>query len=154
VIEFLSRLFDTSGFMPHGHCYLWDPSILWLHVVSNTATALAYFAIPTMMGYFVWKRRDVPFHWMFVLYSIFILACGTGHVFEIIEVWTPTYRISGVVAAITALGSIATAIALAPLVPQALALRSPVVIEAAYASPSARPRPRRPTRRRARSSRT
>ena len=54
MIDFLSRLFDTSGFMPHGHCYLWDPSILWLHVVSNTATALAYFAIPVMMVYFVW----------------------------------------------------------------------------------------------------
>ena len=134
MIDFLSRLFDTSGFMPHGHCYLWDPSILWLHVVSNTATALAYFAIPTMMVYFVWKRRDIPFHWMFVLYSVFILACGTGHVFEIIEVWTPTYRISGIVAAITALGSVATAFALAPLVPQALALKSPKVIEAAYAS--------------------
>ncbi len=134
MIDFLSRMFDTSGFMPHGHCYLWDPSILWLHVVSNTATALAYFAIPMMMVYFVWKRRDVPFHWMFVLYSVFIVACGTGHVFEIIEVWTPTYRISGVVAAITALGSVATAIALAPLVPQALALRSPKLIEEAYAS--------------------
>jgi signal transduction histidine kinase/ActR/RegA family two-component response regulator len=120
--------------MPHGHCYLWDPTILWLHVVSNTATALAYFAIPVMMVYFVWKRRDVPFHWMFLLFSVFILACGTGHIFEIIEVWTPTYRISGVVAAITALGSIATAVALAPLVPQALALKSPRLIEAAYAS--------------------
>ena len=134
MIDFLARLFDTSGFMPHGHCYLWDPSILWLHVVANTATALAYFAIPVMLVYFVWKRRDVPFHWMFVLFSIFILACGTGHIFEIIEVWTPTYRISGIVAAITALGSVATAFALAPLVPQALALRSPRVIEAAYAS--------------------
>ncbi|MGH9886454.1 MAG: sensor histidine kinase, partial [bacterium] len=133
-MDYLSRLFDTSGFMPHGHCYLWDPSILWVHVISNAATAMAYFAIASMLMYFITKRRDVPFTWMFVLFSTFILLCGTGHMLEVFEVWTPTYRLSGALSALTGVGSIATAIALGPLIPQALQLRSPRELEAAYAA--------------------
>jgi len=132
-MDYLSRLFDTSGFMPHGHCYLWDPSILWVHVISNAATAMAYFAIASMLMLLITKRRDVPFTWMFVLFSTFILLCGTGHLLEIYEVWTPTYRLSGALSALTGIGSIATAIALGPLIPQALQLRSPRELEAAYA---------------------
>ena len=32
--EFLEKLFSSS-FMPHGHCYLWNPGLIWLHVVSD-----------------------------------------------------------------------------------------------------------------------
>ena len=37
---------NAAAFMPHGHCYLWTPSILWLHVASDIVIALSYFAIP------------------------------------------------------------------------------------------------------------
>jgi len=43
--EFLEKLFSSS-FMPHGHCYLWNPGLIWLHVVSDSLIALAYFFIP------------------------------------------------------------------------------------------------------------
>lgn len=33
-------------FMPHGMCYAWRPDILWLHVVSDMAVAIAYLTIP------------------------------------------------------------------------------------------------------------
>ncbi len=57
--------------MPHGHCYLWRPEIVWLHVVSDTCIALAYFSIPITLGYFVRRRRDLPFAWMFVAFGVF-----------------------------------------------------------------------------------
>jgi len=43
---FIDHLFSADGFMPHGHCYLWRPGVLWLHIVSDALITLAYFSIP------------------------------------------------------------------------------------------------------------
>ena len=32
----LSSMFSTEGFMPHGHCYLWTPSLVWTMVATDT----------------------------------------------------------------------------------------------------------------------
>ena len=45
MLEFLAHLFSSQGFEPHGHCYLWLPEILWLHVISDAFIALAYYSI-------------------------------------------------------------------------------------------------------------
>ena len=39
----LRVLFSANGFMPHGYCYLWNPGLVWLHVLSDSLIALAYF---------------------------------------------------------------------------------------------------------------
>jgi signal transduction histidine kinase len=122
---FLKRLFSTDEFMPHGMCYEWNPAVITLHVVSDAIIALAYYSIPLTLIYFVRKRKDLAFDWMFVCFAVFIVACGTTHVMEILNIWHPSYWLSGVVKAITALVSIVTAILLIRLVPQALALPSP-----------------------------
>ena len=111
--------------MPHGHCYLWEPGILTLHIVSDALITLAYFSIPFTLVYFVRKRADLQFHWMFLCFALFIVACGTTHLMEIWAVWHPTYWLTGSVKAITALASVPTAIALVRLMPKALALPSP-----------------------------
>jgi signal transduction histidine kinase len=121
----IERLFSTDGFMPHGMCYEWQPGVIWLHVVSDAIIALAYYSIPLTLIYFVRKRKDVAFDWIFVCFAIFIVACGTTHAMEILNIWHPTYWLSGSIKAITALTSIVTAILLIRLVPQALALPSP-----------------------------
>ena len=59
-MEFLRKLFSSGDFMPHGYCYLWQPALIWLHVVSDTLIALAYFSIPLTLIHFVRRRRDVP----------------------------------------------------------------------------------------------
>jgi two-component system, LuxR family, sensor kinase FixL len=130
--EFLGRLF-SSDFMPHGHCYLWRPEILWLHVFSDGVITTAYYFIPLALVYFVRKRKDLPFNWMFLLFGVFIFACGTTHLMEIWTVWNGTYRLAGVIKAITAVASVGTALALVPLIPQALALPSPAQLRAANA---------------------
>jgi hypothetical protein len=43
--EFLRDLLSSDGFMPHGHCYLWRPGVLWLHLLSDALIALAYTSI-------------------------------------------------------------------------------------------------------------
>jgi signal transduction histidine kinase len=124
-MEFIQQLFSTQGFMPHGSCYTWDPYVIWLHVISDGIIALAYYSIPITLVYFVRRRRDLAFNWMFVSFAIFILACGTTHVMEIWSIWHPVYWLSGFVKVITALASITTAIALVPLVPVALVIPGP-----------------------------
>jgi hypothetical protein len=58
---------------------MWRPGLAWLHVVSDALIALAYFSIPFTLIYFIRKRRDVPFNWIFVCFGMFILACGATH---------------------------------------------------------------------------
>jgi signal transduction histidine kinase len=122
---FLERLFSTDGFMPHGMCYMWDQRVIWLHVVSDAIIALAYYSIPLTLIYFVRKRKDLAFDWMFLCFAAFIVACGTTHLMEIFNIWHPTYWLSGFLKAITAAVSIVTAVLLVQLVPKALALPSP-----------------------------
>jgi signal transduction histidine kinase len=133
MIDTIRHFVSEDGFMPHGMCYLWRPSVLSLHLVSDTLITLAYFSIPFTLVYFVRKRRDLRFQWMFVCFAIFIVACGTTHLMEIWVIWHPAYWLSGSIKAITALASVPTAILLIKLVPQALQLPSPLHLEAANA---------------------
>ena len=127
-LEFLRRLF-TSDFMPHGHCYFWRPEILWAGVLSDITITLAYYAIPLMLIYFVRKRRDLVFNWIFLCFGAFIFLCGTTHLIGVWTVWHGTYRLDVVVKALTALVSIATAVLLRRLIPKALMLKSPEQLE-------------------------
>jgi PAS domain S-box-containing protein len=121
-MEFLRQLFSSGDFRPHGYCYLWNTGLVWLHVVSDLLIAIAYFSIPLTLVWFVRKRRDLPFSWMFVLFGLFIVACGSTHVMEVWNLWHANYWLAGVLKAVTAAASIPTAILLARLVPQALDL--------------------------------
>lgn len=128
--DFFAKLF-SSDFMPHGYCYLWDPGIVWLHATSDGLIAFSYYLIPLMLIYFVRRRRDLPFHWMFLMFGLFIFGCGTTHLIEVWTLWHGTYRLAGVIKALTAVASLATASLLVTLVPKALALPSPAQLRAA-----------------------
>ncbi len=122
---------SEAGFMPHGHCFLWRSDILWLHVLSDATIALAYFSIPVTLVYFLRKRPDIPFRGVFWLFAAFIMLCGITHVFGIVTIWRPLYALDGIIKAMTASTSILTALALIPLVPMVLKLRSPADLELA-----------------------
>src|SRR5437868_7123051 len=122
-MNLLQRLFDTSGFMSHGYCYLWNPSLVRLHLISDLIIGVSYVAISLTLLYLVQRaRRDMPFHWMFIAFGAFIIACGATHFMEIWTLWTPIYWLSGAVKAVTALASVTTAFALPPLIPRSLAM--------------------------------
>ena len=124
-MEFLRTLFSPNDFMPHGFCYSWNAGLVWLHVICDSLIALSYLSIPVTLVYFIRKRRDLPFNWMFVAFGVFILACGATHVMEVWTLWHATYWLSGAVKVVTAIASLTTAVLLVKLVPRALALPSP-----------------------------
>lgn len=121
-MDFLRQLFGPGDFMPHGFCYQWNAGLIWLHVISDSLIALAYASIPVTLLWFVRKRRDLPFSWMFLLFGTFIVACGTTHAMEVWNLWHADYWLAGGIKAVTAIAAVPTAILLARLMPQALHL--------------------------------
>ncbi|MEP0788811.1 MULTISPECIES: ATP-binding protein [Cyanophyceae] len=121
--DLLTNLLVGNGFIPHGHCYLWKPNLVWLHVVSDFLIGLAYVSISGTLSYLVYKaRRDIPFYSVFLAFGLFIIACGATHFIEIWTLWHPMYWLSGSIKLITAIVSVTTALLLPPLVPQVIAL--------------------------------
>ena len=129
MFDFFGKLFDTSDFPPRWNCGRWDIGLGYLHIFSDLAVWGAYIAIPIVITYFVLNRKDVPFLRVFWLFGAFIFACGTVHLLEAIIFYSPVYRLSALVKLVTAIVSWATVFALVPLIPQALALRSPAALE-------------------------
>src|SRR6202521_6287292 len=120
-MEFFEQLLSRD-FTPHGFCYLWDPRIVWLHVISDGLITLSYYCIPIALVYFIRKNRNLPFNRMFWMFGGFILACGTTHLMEIWNIWHGSYLLAGVIKAITAAVSVITAAMLIPLVPKVISL--------------------------------
>ncbi|MBV8799735.1 MAG: PAS domain-containing sensor histidine kinase, partial [Alphaproteobacteria bacterium] len=119
-----------DSFLPHGHCYLWRPDVLWLHVGSDALIATSYYAIPLALAYFVRRRHAVlPYWWVPALFAMFIFLCGTTHLLNIWTVWKPDYIVDGVVKLATGIASAATAVVIFAALPRALALRTPIELQ-------------------------
>lgn len=124
-------LFSAPMWEPHGHCFLWDPPLLWTMVGANLLISLAYYSIPLTLFTLVRKRQDLIHKDIFNLFALFILACGTTHLVTVWTLWTPVYWLQGLVDALTAVVSVLTAIVLWPLLPQILSLPSPAQLQTA-----------------------
>jgi two-component sensor histidine kinase len=122
-------LFNPSGLTPHGFCLLWAPGLIAVHVISDAVIGLAYFSIPLALAALMSRRRDLEYGWVVYLFVAFILACGMTHLMAILTLWVPAYGIEGIIKAITAILSIATAAILWPLIPKLVALPSPVQLQ-------------------------
>ena len=129
MFDFFRSIIDTSDFPPRWYCGRWTPAHGWLHILSDLGVWSAYLAIPCVLGFFVIRKKDMPFRMIFWLFGAFILACGTTHLMEAIIFWWPAYRLAGVFKLITAIVSWATVLVLIPATPRALAMRSPEELE-------------------------
>lgn len=113
----------TTNFLPHVYCFLRNPTLVWTHVTADAFIGLAYFAISVTLAYLVYKaRRDIPFHWMFLAFGLFIIACGGTHFMEVVTIWIPVYVFSAVIKIFTAVASVTTAAVLPFMVPRILTL--------------------------------
>ena len=119
LLNSLASLFNTDGFMPHGYCYTWQPGLLWSMVVSEGLVALAYFSIPVALLFFLRRQPNIRYRGVFLLFSAFIFFCALTHVIGIVNIWIPLYRMEVALMVMTAAVSIATALMLWPLLPQA-----------------------------------
>ena len=125
--ELLINFFSEDSFIPHGDDYLWQAGLVWLTIVSDSLIAIVYYVIPIALLYFVKKRRDLLDSGLFLLFSAFIMSCGTAHIMDVWTLWHPTYWLSGFLKALTTFVSVYTAIALMPVILQALEIEFPLV---------------------------
>ncbi len=89
-------------------------------VIGNALVALSYYSIPIVLFRLVRGRRDLPYPHLFVLFGLFILFCGTGHLIDIVTIWHPVYWFDATWDTFTGAISIATAVVLWPLLPRLL----------------------------------
>jgi signal transduction histidine kinase/ActR/RegA family two-component response regulator len=127
MIDFFAKLLDPTGFVPRRLCgqLANEAFLVELLRYSDLAIWLAYLAIPSVILFFLYRKRSVPFLGIFLLFVAFILGCGFTHFVDAILIDTPVYRLSAAIKALTAGVSWATVFALIPAVPKALALRTP-----------------------------
>ena len=125
MLDFVTHLLDTTDFTARWDCGNWSVPHGLLHILSDLGVWSAYVAIPIVLGFFVLRRRDLPFSGVVWLFGAFILACGSTHVMEVWTLWHGTYWLSGAIKVLTAMASLPTAVLLVHLVPRALALPSP-----------------------------
>jgi signal transduction histidine kinase/ActR/RegA family two-component response regulator len=114
-----------QGFQPHGYCLMWSPGVFWTHVVSDLVIALSYLSIPAAILYLSRKRGDLNFSGLPALFALFIVACGVTHLFGVWTMWVPSYGPEAIVKVLTAAVSLATAIAVWPLMPTLVAIPNP-----------------------------
>ena len=133
-MDWLTSWFARGGFLPHGTCFTWTPGLLWMMVGADAVIAGAYLSIPLAIGRFMRQRADMPHRWVAGLFSAFILACGITHLLDIWTVWQPDYAALALAKLLTALISLATAVALWPLIPRALKIPGVGQLQAANAA--------------------
>ena len=128
----LIDFFDIQNFMPHGYCLGWDSPLLWLMAVSDAVMTLAFASYPIGIAYFVWKRKDLPYRWLYLGFFIaFILTCATTHFLSVVTIWIPLYWLEAYASAVAAVVATATVFAMWWVIPRALKLPSPVELQKA-----------------------
>jgi len=118
---FLGRGLNGLQFMPHTFCYLGNTTLITTHMVSDLLIGISYVVISLTLVYLVRASQGgIPFHWMFLAFGTFIIACGATHFMEVVTLWVPAYWASAYVKVVTAAASVATAIALPLAMPRIL----------------------------------
>ncbi|WP_051275327.1 sensor histidine kinase [Aestuariibacter salexigens] len=118
---------DTSSFMPHGHCILWKPELLFPIVASEILIFIAYTSIPVAIYIFQQNRPDLnsDSKKLLILFFLFIQLCGITHLISAYNYWNSAYVLAMFVKVATAIVSVVTAFMLFKLLPRLIKLPSP-----------------------------
>jgi signal transduction histidine kinase len=99
--------------MPHAVCWKADPRLIWTMVVTNGITFLSYLSICLSLLYITRRTRRVmarDWVWFTVGFALFIVACGSTHLMEVVTTWLPFFWIDAATNIITAVLSALVAI--------------------------------------------
>ena len=126
-----ARVLEATGFEPLAEAHPESHWLLSLHMMSDALIGLSYVAISATLVYLVYgARRMLPFQWVFLLFGLFIVACGGTHLMHVARFWTPAFWASAGVQGLTVVASVGTAVVLPSLVPRVRELvRSAAVSE-------------------------
>jgi signal transduction histidine kinase len=92
--------------MPHAVCWKADPRLIWTMVITNTVTFVSYLIICLTLIYLVrHTRKVIARDWALFAFgfALFIVACGTTHLMEVITTWLPAFWIDATANIVTAI---------------------------------------------------
>jgi PAS domain S-box-containing protein len=116
-----SSLFGMH-YLPHRYCYLAQPWLIWSNVTMDALIAASYVVIFSCLFWIAGRLRRFPevhaFLWVFIAFGLFIVACASTHLMEVVTVWWPLYRLSVAFKVLCAASSVATAILFAKAAPE------------------------------------
>lgn len=101
--------------VPHSVCWAAAPHLIWTMVVTNFITFLSYLTICITLLYLARKTgHSIARDWQLFLvgFALFIVACGSTHLLEVITTWTPIFWVDAWTNILTAVLSAGVAIAL------------------------------------------
>lgn len=94
-----------SSLMPHAVCWRQDQRLIWTMAITNAITFASYFTICGTLFYLARRTgRAIMRDWMFFLigFALFIVACGSTHLLEVVTTWTPVFWVDAWTNIITA----------------------------------------------------
>ena len=115
-------MFDLVHLMPHGVCFEWRPELLLAHAVSDSLIALSYGAIPLSIFYITRQKPVLKVGRIYLLFILFIVACGLGHILDVWVLWFPAYYLQAGIKMFTAAISVYTTYSVWRLIPTILRL--------------------------------
>jgi two-component system NtrC family sensor kinase len=98
-------MFDDVSLMPHAVCWAAAPRLIWTMVFANAITFLSYVTICATLLILVRRtRRVIARDWAYFLvgFALFIVACGSTHLLEVITTWIPVFWIDACTNIVTA----------------------------------------------------
>src|SRR5580698_10596075 len=98
-------MLDKASLMPHIVCWKADPRLVWTMAVTNGITFLSYVCICiTLLVLARRTRRVIARDWAYFVvgFALFIVACGSTHLLEVITTWVPIFWIDAWTNIITA----------------------------------------------------
>lgn len=128
----MEQLLTPDGYIPLGLCFRWNVPLLVLMVVGNVLLAAAFFAVSAAVVSFMKRSRYKTHHWMFVLFLVSFIICGTAHAIRIWTVWHTTFWLESAFEFLAGVTFLATSALIWPLIPEILALPGPAQLQGAY----------------------
>lgn len=101
--------------MPHAVCWAASPRLIWTMVAANLVTFASYSALCCTLLYIARRTfRVMSRDWvLFVVgFALFIVACGSTHLMDVVTTWNPVFWLAAAANIITALLSACVAVML------------------------------------------
>src|ERR1035441_9337680 len=98
-------MFDHVSLMPHAVCWAAAPRLIWTMAIANAITFASYVSICVVLLVLARRtRRVIARDWAYFLigFALFIVACGTTHLMEVVTTWIPVFWVDAGTNVITA----------------------------------------------------
>jgi signal transduction histidine kinase len=98
-------MFASIPLMTHAVCWRADQHLIWVMAVTNAIISLSYLSIClTLLNLARRTRTSIAREWGYFVvgFALFIVACGSTHVMEVVTTWLPWFWVDATANIVTA----------------------------------------------------